>query len=120
MHKIVLLMPCDPARRATGKRPAPPSRRGKSTALTTPPPLAQCVDTISFREHLDPQAPYLLLDDLSNGGHKRYDGNSIPRLIACDRIWLADSDDSRHLDLRAVARPQTGRLPHKRRSWRRV
>ncbi len=56
------------------------------------PPLAQCVDKVSFRERMDPQAWYLLLDGLSNGGHKHYDGNSIPRITAFDRIWLADND----------------------------
>jgi len=56
------------------------------------PPLERCVDKITFRERLDPQALYLLLDGLSNGGHKHFDGNSIPRITAFDRIWLADND----------------------------
>ncbi|MHB8900126.1 MAG: FG-GAP-like repeat-containing protein [Thermoguttaceae bacterium] len=56
------------------------------------PPLDLCFDKISFRESLDPAAAYLLLDGLSNGGHKHLDGNSIPQLTLFDRIWLADND----------------------------
>lgn len=56
------------------------------------PPLERCFDKISFREALDPAAPYLLLDGLANGGHKHLDGNSLPRLTLFDRIWLADND----------------------------
>ena len=41
---------------------------------------------------MDPAAAYLLLDGLSNGGHKHLDGNSLPRLTLFDRIWLADND----------------------------
>lgn len=56
------------------------------------PPLEKCVDKITFREAMDPQAAYLLLDGLSNGGHKHLDGNSLPRLTQFDRVWLADND----------------------------
>ena len=56
------------------------------------PPLEKCFDKITFREAMDPQAAYLLLDGLSNGGHKHLDGNSLPRLTQFDRIWLADND----------------------------
>jgi len=56
------------------------------------PPLAQCFDKISFRESMDPQGLYVLLDGLSNGGHKHLDGHSIPRITWYDRIWLADND----------------------------
>ncbi|MCK5803356.1 MAG: hypothetical protein KAI66_11010, partial [Lentisphaeria bacterium] len=56
------------------------------------PPLNLCFDKVTFREALDSQAAYLLLDGLSNGGHKHYDGNSISRLTQFDRIWLADND----------------------------
>jgi len=41
---------------------------------------------------MDPNAAYLLLDGLSNGGHKHLDGNSVPRLTLFGRIWLADND----------------------------
>ena len=56
------------------------------------PPLERCFDKIAFREAMDPTAAYLLLDGLSNGGHKHLDGNSLPRLTLFDRIWLADND----------------------------
>jgi hypothetical protein len=56
------------------------------------PPLSACVDKVSFRESMDPQAAYLLLDGIGTGGHKHFDGNSIPRITQYDRIWLADND----------------------------
>ena len=56
------------------------------------PPLERCFDKVAFREAMDPAAAYLLLDGLSNGGHKHLDGNSLPRLTLFDRIWLADND----------------------------
>ena len=56
------------------------------------PTLDRCFDKISFREAMDPAAAYLLLDGLSNGGHKHLDGNSIPQITQFGRIWLADND----------------------------
>ena len=56
------------------------------------PPLSRCFDKISFREAMEPRSAYLLLDGLSNGGHKHLDGNSLPRLTWFNRIWLADND----------------------------
>ncbi|MDD4872598.1 MAG: hypothetical protein PHR77_18770, partial [Kiritimatiellae bacterium] len=56
------------------------------------PPLEKCFDKVTFREAMDPQAAHLLLDGLSNGGHKHLDGNSLPRLTQFERIWLADND----------------------------
>ena len=56
------------------------------------PPLARCFDKISFREALDPQAAYLLLDGLNNGGHSHRDGNSLTQVTQYNRIWLADND----------------------------
>ncbi len=58
----------------------------------TPMPMESLFDKISFRDGFDPAGPYLLLDGLSNGGHKHLDGNSLPRLTQFDRIWLADND----------------------------
>jgi len=55
-------------------------------------PLEKCVDKVVFRDSFDPQDEYLLLDGLSNGGHKHYDGNSISRITWAGRIWLADND----------------------------
>ncbi len=56
------------------------------------PNLERCFDKVSFRGRINPDAAYLLLDGLSNGGHKHLDGNSIPRLTLFGRIWLADND----------------------------
>jgi len=55
-------------------------------------PQEQAFDKVVFREDFDPEGDYLLLDGLSNGGHKHYDGNAIVRLTSADRIWLADAD----------------------------
>lgn len=54
-------------------------------------PLEQCVDKVVFRESFDPQDQYLLLDGITIGGHKHYDGNAISRLCDNGRIWLADA-----------------------------
>lgn len=56
------------------------------------PPVERRYDKVAFREKMDPQAAYLLLDGLSNGGHKHLDGNSVEQLTWYDRIWLADND----------------------------
>ncbi len=64
----------------------------KTFLATARPPLEKCFDKISFREALDPQAAYLLLDGLNNGGHGHRDGNSLTQLTQFDRIWLADND----------------------------
>ncbi|NLX95888.1 MAG: hypothetical protein GXY83_06910 [Rhodopirellula sp.] len=60
-------------------------------------PLEKTFDKIAMRASFDPQQEYLLLDGLSNGGHKHYDGNSIPRITDRGRIWLADNDYTRAL-----------------------
>jgi len=54
-------------------------------------PQEHAVDKVVFRDGFDPQDQFLLLDGLSNGGHKHYDGNSISRMTQNDRIWLADA-----------------------------
>jgi len=53
--------------------------------------LEQAVDKVVFRDGFDPEDQYLLLDGLNDGGHKHYDGNSISRMTANERIWLADA-----------------------------
>lgn len=58
----------------------------------TRPALENCFDKVSFRENMDPAGFYALLDGLNNGGHKHFDGNSIPRITQYERIWLADND----------------------------
>jgi len=55
-------------------------------------PLKKTFDKVVFRDGYDPEAQYLFLDGLSNGGHKHYDGNSISRITENRRIWLADCD----------------------------
>lgn len=56
------------------------------------PAFEQTFDKISFREKLDPQAFYLLIDGVNNGGHKHADANSVLRHTQFNRIWLADND----------------------------
>ncbi|MEI6501280.1 MAG: hypothetical protein WCP21_09680, partial [Armatimonadota bacterium] len=53
---------------------------------------AQAFDKMAFRQSFDPKSPYLLLDGLSNGGHKHLDGNSILQWTENERIWLCDAD----------------------------
>lgn len=55
-------------------------------------PLESAADKVVFRNGLEPDDQYLLLDGLSNGGHKHLDGNSISRWTENGRIWLADAD----------------------------
>jgi len=55
-------------------------------------PQKKTFDKVVFRDGYDPEAQYLFLDGLSNGGHKHYDGNSICRITENRRIWLADCD----------------------------
>jgi outer membrane protein assembly factor BamB len=60
----------------------------------TPPniPLEQCFDKIAFRESLDMDAEYFLLDGYSRGKHLQYDGNAIIKFFADGRDWLIDGD----------------------------
>jgi len=60
-------------------------------------PLERTVDKVVMRAGFSPQQQYLLLDGLSNGGHKHEDGNSISRITDRNRIWLADNDYIRSL-----------------------
>ncbi|NPV09672.1 MAG: PQQ-binding-like beta-propeller repeat protein [Anaerolineae bacterium] len=55
-------------------------------------PLERAFDKIALRGGLTEDSEYLLLDGISCGGHRHYDGNSIIRLTALGRIWLADCD----------------------------
>jgi hypothetical protein len=80
------------------------------------PELKDCVDKIVFREALDPNALFLLLDGVTTGTHKHDDGNSIPRLSQFDRIWLADNDYFKaplkyHNSLAVSANGESGLLP---------
>ena len=59
--------------------------------------LEKTVDKVVMRASFDPAREYLLLDGLSNGGHRHEDGNSISRITDRNRIWLADNDYIRSL-----------------------
>jgi len=59
--------------------------------------LEKAVDKVVMRASFDTQRQYLLLDGLSNGGHRHFDGNSISRITDRGRIWLADNDYIRSL-----------------------
>ncbi|NPV47048.1 MAG: PQQ-like beta-propeller repeat protein [Armatimonadetes bacterium] len=56
------------------------------------PPVEATVDKVAFRDSFDPQGQYLLLDGLSNGGHRHMDGNSVLQWTERERVWLADAD----------------------------
>jgi hypothetical protein len=92
-HAFYQLAPAPQPERFNGVRVWPLEPQYYASHEADPrPPLKRCFDKISFRESLDPAAAYLLLDGLSNGGHKHLDGNSLPQLTLFDRIWLADND----------------------------
>lgn len=55
-------------------------------------PLEKAFDKVVMRASFDADRQFLLLDGLSNGGHKHLDGNSIPRITDRGRIWLSDND----------------------------
>jgi hypothetical protein len=55
-------------------------------------PLDDCFDKISFRDAVDPDRAYLLLDGLSKGYHGHWDGNSILRFTDNGRVWLCEGD----------------------------
>lgn len=60
----------------------------------TPPniPLEKAFDKISFRENLDPNGEFFLLDGYSRGKHLQYDGNCIIKFYADGQDWLIDGD----------------------------
>lgn len=60
----------------------------------TPPniPQEKCFDKIAFRESLEMDAEYFLLDGYSRGKHLQYDGNCIIKYYADGRDWLIDGD----------------------------
>ncbi len=55
-------------------------------------PLERCFDKITFRNAIDPDRGYLLLDGLSRGYHGHWDGNSILRFTDNGRVWLCEGD----------------------------
>ncbi len=55
-------------------------------------PQEQCFDKITFRDAVDSDRAYLLLDGLSRGYHGHWDGNSILRFTDNGRLWLCEGD----------------------------
>ncbi|MBM3499075.1 MAG: hypothetical protein FJX74_10445, partial [Armatimonadetes bacterium] len=55
-------------------------------------PLEQAFDKIAFRESLEPEGQYLLLDGYSRGKHLHWDANAIIKLYARGQDWLIDGD----------------------------
>ncbi|MGC9320174.1 MAG: hypothetical protein ACP5KN_19230, partial [Armatimonadota bacterium] len=55
-------------------------------------PREKCFDKIAFRESLQPDAQYFLLDGYARGGHLHYDGNAITKFFADGEDWLMDGD----------------------------
>lgn len=55
-------------------------------------PLEKTFDKIAFRNSFDPKAGFLLIDGLSNGGHRHMDGNSVLQWTENERVWIADAD----------------------------
>ncbi|PIU64962.1 MAG: hypothetical protein COS85_10570 [Armatimonadetes bacterium CG07_land_8_20_14_0_80_59_28] len=55
-------------------------------------PFEQAFDKIAFRENLDPQGQYFVLDGYARGKHLHYDGNSILKLTDKGYDWLIDGD----------------------------
>jgi len=80
-----------------GTRAFPVERRFYDAWREGRPAYAVTVDKVVMRASFDLGRQYLLLDGLSNGGHKHYDGNSISRITDRGRIWLADADYIRSL-----------------------
>ncbi|MFP3904056.1 MAG: FG-GAP repeat domain-containing protein [Armatimonadota bacterium] len=55
-------------------------------------PFEKSFDKIAFRENLDPDGEYMLLDGYSRGKHLQYDGNAITKFYADGHDWLIDGD----------------------------
>ncbi len=55
-------------------------------------PLEKAFDKISFREGLDANGEYFMLDGYARGKHLQYDGNAITKYYADGDDWLIDGD----------------------------
>ncbi|MFP3904750.1 MAG: hypothetical protein ACLFWB_10960, partial [Armatimonadota bacterium] len=55
-------------------------------------PQEQCFDKLSFRENLDPDGQFFMIDGYARGGHLHYDGNAITKYYADGEDWLMDGD----------------------------
>ncbi|PIZ44901.1 MAG: hypothetical protein COY42_13195 [Armatimonadetes bacterium CG_4_10_14_0_8_um_filter_66_14] len=85
--------PAEPPKQLLGVHAWPVDPIYYNTMTADPrPPVEKCVDKVVMRASFDADKQYLLLDGLSNGGHKHYDGNTISRITDRERIWLADND----------------------------
>ncbi len=56
------------------------------------PSLDKSYDKFSFREKIDKNALYILIDGINNGGHRHADANSVLRFSQFGREWLAEND----------------------------
>ncbi|MFO7946933.1 MAG: FG-GAP-like repeat-containing protein, partial [Armatimonadota bacterium] len=77
--------------------------------------LEDCFDKVTFRNEVDADQAYLLLDGLSRGYHGHWDGNSILRFTDNDRMWLCEGDylkiDPREHNTVTVTRNATSGKP---------
>ncbi|MFP3903703.1 MAG: hypothetical protein ACLFWB_05610, partial [Armatimonadota bacterium] len=55
-------------------------------------PQEKAFDKIAYRENLEKDAEYFLLDGYSRGKHLQYDGNAIIKYFADGEDWLIDGD----------------------------
>jgi len=55
------------------------------------PALDKAFDKFSFRQNLNPESLYILVDGVNIGGHRHADANSVLRYTQFDREWLAES-----------------------------
>ena len=55
------------------------------------PPLDKTFDKFSFRENLNPESLYILVDGVNIGGHRHSDANSVLRYSQFEREWLAEN-----------------------------
>lgn len=55
-------------------------------------PYERAFDKITFRESLDRESPFLLLDGFGRGKHLHYDTNNIVKYHADGQDWLIDGD----------------------------
>jgi len=60
--------------------------------VPTTVPYEKAFDKITFRENLDRNGQFLLLDGIARGKHLHYDGNAIIKYYADNEDWLVDGD----------------------------
>lgn len=72
--------------------PLDPDYYKYTSAAGRKPALDKCVDKFSFRAKLKPEALYMLVDGINNGGHRHADANSVLRYSHFGREWLAENE----------------------------